>query len=456
MGTWENFEFKVVRQKDVALMRALEAAFEASEVACSGGSAKVLTGPDIAFADFNDAKNNSVLKETLDKGAVLLSNVIISFGSTPPFLKLVVTRDNNSIRDTVHFDLSQTKQKRSLIGDQELVGLISNVKSALKEITAFEELEYLGGVSRQHYETREAELAKLASLSERILHETHVRASELEGELRKQRQEWLEQDAKALNERKEILEEEFKARQGELQLRESEVQKRLQAIDATDARSARRRLRSDIKEELKQREGEFHLTAGTRGLRWPIRGFCYILLAVEVLLVLILGNTTASQLAHLLEIATKTDISQVLWVDFTILVIRQFVALVAFGATSVFYIRWENRWFEQHAAEEFRQKRLELDLDRASWVVETTMEWENERQSPIPPELIERLTRGLFVGIEQSSPNLHPADQLASALLGSSAEAVVQLPGGSSFKFDRKGIDRLSKASKVEVPSEMI
>jgi hypothetical protein len=47
------------------------------------------------------------------------------------------------------------------------------------------------------------------------------------------------------------------------------------------------------------------------------------------------------------------------------------------------------------ADEEFRLKRISLDVDRAIWVVETALEWQEQKQT-IPPQLLEQLSRDLF------------------------------------------------------------
>jgi hypothetical protein len=49
-----------------------------------------------------------------------------------------------------------------------------------------------------------------------------------------------------------------------------------------------------------------------------------------------------------------------------------------------------------HASAEFLLKQFELDIDRASWVVETAMEWHRDQQAEIPAPLLEGITRNLF------------------------------------------------------------
>lgn len=72
------------------------------------------------------------------------------------------------------------------------------------------------------------------------------------------------------------------------------------------------------------------------------------------------------------------------------------------------------------------------------------LEWKDERESEIPAELLERLTAELFVSDRSREQRLHPGGALASAILGSSAEAEVNLQAGK-VRFDRKGLAKLEK-----------
>jgi hypothetical protein len=104
----------------------------------------------------------------------------------------------------------------------------------------------------------------------------------------------------------------------------------------------------------------------------------------------------------------------------------------AIGVTGValYYIRWLDAWSRQHAEEEFRLKRLDLDIDRASWMVEMMLEWQEEEGSAVPPELIDRLSRNLFVtGDHEGAVARHPAQDVWSAILQASSSVTVPLPG---------------------------
>ncbi|MBA2434065.1 MAG: hypothetical protein H0V54_03085 [Chthoniobacterales bacterium] len=121
-------------------------------------------------------------------------------------------------------------------------------------------------------------------------------------------------------------------------------------------------------------------------------------------------------------------------------------------ATIVFYIRWNDRWFRSHADEEFRLKRLDLDVDRASWVVEMALEWKDEEGKQIPSGLLDRLTTNLFKIDDPGEQVRHPTEDLASALLGASSALKLQIPGVGEASLNRKGIREFQKTAEENNP----
>ena len=81
-------------------------------------------------------------------------------------------------------------------------------------------------------------------------------------------------------------------------------------------------------------------------------------------------------------------------------------------------------------------------MERASWLVESSLEWKDAKGSAIPTELLDDLSRNLFVKEgKKSGPLEHPADQLASALFGS-ASSVKLKAGDSSMEIDPKKLKK--------------
>ena len=129
--------------------------------------------------------------------------------------------------------------------------------------------------------------------------------------------------------------------------------------------------------------------------------------------------------------------------------VKQIIYSAGAVAAVVFNIRWMNRWFELHSQSEFSLKQFELDMERASWLVETSLEWRDAKGTVIPPELLDSLSNNLFSDSGEKIDQLqHPADQLASALLGS-ASTIKLKAGDSEVEIDPK---KLAK-SETAVPA---
>jgi hypothetical protein len=94
---------------------------------------------------------------------------------------------------------------------------------------------------------------------------------------------------------------------------------------------------------------------------------------------------------------------------------------------------------------EFKLQQFRLDIERASWLAETVLEWQTIAKEPFPELLAARLSTGLFeeVASDASGPK-SPAAHLAEALLGSAASARLKL-GEQELSLDRKSLNKLQR-----------
>lgn len=121
----------------------------------------------------------------------------------------------------------------------------------------------------------------------------------------------------------------------------------------------------------------------------------------------------------------------------------------SFGAATIalgsWYLGWLNRWFQRIADSEFKLQQFRLDIERASWLAETVLEWKSSSQEPFPELLATRLSDGLFqsTGSSADGPRT-PASHLAEALFGSASSAKIRV-GENELNFDRSGIKRLDE-----------
>jgi len=268
-----------------------------------------------------------------------------------------------------------------------------------------------------HQET----LDRLERLNERLTAETHQYRITCDSDFTEKVAQ-LEQKYTDLRDQ---LSTEHTTKLDDLTKKSSELDELRKKLDDRSNTHARREIRRDILDEIQKRTERFELTKSTRNLRWPIA-------ALNIIACLFLGGLAV----WLAMSASGND---------PLLVARQM--LMAGGAVGflVYLIRWYNRWFEQHAQAEFHLKQFQLDIERASWIVETTLEWNDAKGTTIPDKLLESLSRNLFIDKSQPPEQVtHPADQLASALLGT-ASSIKLKPGDSELTINPKNLKKASQ-----------
>ena len=291
--------------------------------------------------------------------------------------------------------------------------------------------EALGQLAALHSTT----LDRLEQVNVQLLEDQQKHRQQLE---REYADKLAEAEAKSLT-RSDALTSAVEAKESAIGEREAQLQRRLADIDDRDNTHARRELRKDLQSEIKSRSAGFRLSKETQALRSPIT-----IVFVALITLLVLGAFWYGfEFAELIKSKT-TETWLMVFVG-----AKQAAFSIATVATSYFYIRWLNHWSETHAISEFELRRLQLDVDRASWVVETAFEWKASQNAELPNELLQSISRGLFEGSKSQPHELaSPADELASALLGSASK--VTLKSGetnATVEIDGKGLKNLQKTS---------
>ena len=83
-------------------------------------------------------------------------------------------------------------------------------------------------------------------------------------------------------------------------------------------------------------------------------------------------------------------------------------------STLVYYIKWNDQWSNEHARAESRNKKLNADILRASWLAEMFFEGK-DKERILPDLLLSRFSEGLFAEVSTSGPE-HPSDQMTDLL----------------------------------------
>jgi hypothetical protein len=376
-------------------------------------------------ADFDD---NEFAKQLFASEAAILWRAGVQGQSQGQNYSVAVqrsaTHDEVTLSFAEHPSIPQAHNLRFL-------SLVHTHLRAYARTAATEEL--FGRELSEFYAQREDVLGRLEALNARILESNEVYRLKLEAQTDEARRT-LQQE---YNGRAQQFSDDVRRREDALTNRDSELKQRETELDNRSSTHARRQIRQDVKKIIAERTASFHLSTDTTRKRVPVHALFLILIASSASLFV------AALLGFLpLPAALPRWFSAV----------RLPLITAALAASIVFYIRWVDNWFRQHADEELRLKRLELDIDRASWVVEMALEWKSEKGGEIPSELIDRLSRNLFE-IEPSRRVNHPSEDLASALLGASAGLSLNIPGIGEARVDRKGLNEFRKAAQREEKS---
>lgn len=362
------------------------------------------------------------LNEILNQDNTIVDHYHLNINDNA-FTVTIERRGNSPFYDEVRF------KKNNGLNEQEAIKIISKISSDLHAFDPERKIySPIPEQQQQLFALNQSSLDRLENLNIDLIEKGQEFLKAIDDKV-VEKIGVLEED---FSKKESALKEEFSKKEQELQKKEEALTARAKEIDDRDNTHVRRQLRQDLIQEIKDRSEKFNLTKGTVKLRWPVHGACCILIAL-------LGGGAIAYATVLFELLVDSpiDITAV-----TIVSIKQLGLTLGAAATAFFYIRWLNRWFEQHAQAEFQLKQFQLDIDRASWVVETALEWRKSGEGSLPNELLESMSRNLFVTDDYKVEQLkHPADELASALLGTASKVRLKA-GDSELELDGK---RLSK-----------
>jgi hypothetical protein len=349
-----------------------------------------------------------------EKNSTLIHGLSVNF----PDLSISFNRggdQHSGLFDEVTFSAHNNQPS---IDAQTRLAIVGTVTDELK---AIDTRRRIGGARSEAQADLEAMHNSILQRLEQAATDQIQRNSEFARELEEQQLE-----------KRKALEAEFTAKQADLDAwhrdrkaefdeAEARLKKRESELDDRQNTHARRALQERLKAGIAARQQQFGLTLGTRKLRWPIHAVCLVLISLFGGLL----YWSSSQTLELLKAWQSTANDYGLRLEFFYLIGRSITLAAAFVGTAFFYLKWLNRWFEQHSEAEFLIKKMELDIDRASWVVETAFEWNHQVDEPMPETLMNGISRNLFDGTGRYADDVkNPADELASALFGSAAAKV--------------------------------
>jgi hypothetical protein len=226
-----------------------------------------------------------------------------------------------------------------------------------------------------------------------------------------------------------------------LELRRADLEHLRAQIDDRDNTHVRRELRRSINDHIQNNLRDFSF----QYLRSKGISTLHILYIFSILF---FGTINIYFAARLTDI--PFDIGSNLNTNLLILGLKQTASIAVLVFVVTMYIRFLNRNVKRAADFEFMIRNFQLDIERASWAVETALEWRRDEGGQIPDALLTGVTRDLFKRHDRpDETEISAADSLASALLRSAARAQVDLPFGK-LEYDGRGIKKLEKDKSVQ------
>ncbi len=370
-------------------------------------------------------KHNSMLIET---STIVVSGLSVAYhrgGQYQP-------QEKSPIFDEIVFNWNP---QQSTLSNSDRLNIVNLINQKLK---AFEPGRFVdSGLSEEQSQLLSIHNSTLERLE--LLNEDLIRqSSEFRENLEKRFEEKVQELSLETKGQREKLENEYDQKNKDLENRESDLREKIKTIDDRNNTHVRREIRDRMLADVKARIEKFGVSKSTEAKRRPV--FCGIIVLI-VLISAILGysiyeiNRISSSVSDL-----NTPITYWLWAK---------VSILSFGlfGTILYYIKWQNRWAEQYANSEFHLQQFYIDVNRANWVIESCLEWRKETDSAIPTALLESITENLFDrSNEELEKIIHPADELASALLGSASRLKVKV-GDNELEFDKPGKIKPSKKS---------
>lgn len=250
--------------------------------------------------------------------------------------------------------------------------------------------------------------------------------------------------------------------EAEYNQRRQELDERQKKIDDADNTSTRRKTTTRTLDEAQIKARGFNFSANVTERSNKAVKFAMALVAIGVVgLVLSLYElwsmhnielkNQATLISAMIEgkikenatIATPTS-------QFTYFLYFRILASSALAISSIVYlIRWHNSWADRIAQQELDNQIFIRDLNRAQLAVEMSLEWNEKKDGDIPPRLLEALTEGLFKPKDTPSKELlHPAEQIAAALVKTADKVTLPL-GGSTLETTGKKLRKANPISSV-------
>ncbi|GAB6908674.1 conserved hypothetical protein [Desulfosarcina cetonica] len=342
----------------------------------------------------------------------------------------------SAVLDEIVLRYNDQKPEHEKLLDKERLRIAALL---IREFKAFDPKEIIPGVlseeQKELLSIHESVLSRLEKLNEELVSKSANFRDRIENKYETKIVEY-----EALIKEKEInLNKEYSEKENLLTIREKEIADKLKAVDDRNNTHVRREIRNRMLDDVNNRIKNFGVSRATENKRIPVRFGILVMILLTLILLIYTGyEISTSETRYASDVVAKQnefasfDKIKIYWL-WGRFIVFSFVLL----GTVLYYIKWENKWAEHHESTEFQLQQFYIDVNRANWVIESCLEWRKETKNVIPSELLKSITRNLFLSeIGEHDKVIHPADELASALLGNASKLKLNL-NGNEIEFGK-------------------
>jgi len=420
---------EIFRATDVVVLERAKAAIENAEHAVQA----LVLGVEILgnhSTTFQNVFSDEKIAPILAHHSYLLNSIKVQLNNS---ISITIQRQPQKLFDKLTVEIDDAVSRTEEI-NQSLLHLLASLREELREANSQTYIsEVMAEKGAQYIDAWEKNISLLQGVAASITQRMIAFATQKDQETERKKEAL---DAAYIQRTKE-LENHFEEKQKKLEQELQTLEARKQEVDDRDNRHARREIRQDFKQAIATRIGSFTPTKDTIESRKALEIFVIaLMISIGGLLAFIVVYQVLYQSDKFLEFNFAS----------LFMLLRNITLTVFLTGLVIYYIRWKNRWAAQYAKEEFRLRRLDLDMDRASWLVEMALEWKHVSGNEIPDAILLQLSTNLFTEDSEQEEILHPADELASALLGTASHLSLNLAGNKgTIEMNRRGINKLRK-----------
>ena len=275
----------------------------------------------------------------------------------------------------------------------------------------------------------QTEMAALTNLHRKMLSDTQTQKENLEDEYRKKRESL---DTETRKQKGELDEHRDKENSRIIALKE-EIEQARKQLDDRDHMHVRRQLRHQIGEEIKARVSGTLVPTRSIWVNWAVLVFAIVCAGAAGVFAWVSLAAFADLLAPAQDPSAQqiADVHLIAWM----LAIRGTVASAVALGFLVYALSWLRKTYLDDVKVSNELQRYALDINRASWTIETIMEMTTKEGRVLPDRWIEAVCRGLFQNAEGAKTNVTPLEAWGT-LLNLSGRAEIG-PDGPKLEFKK-------------------